>query len=670
MMNWNKYKFFYIICIQFVLVLAGHVFAGSESLASSMWPAIGFSVIFFLFDKKSLLPIFIGTALGQLFNQFVLIENPALTAIGFAIYFSTVSILEVILFKVIFTALKRKLTFKYSELLILVLSYIFSAIVGGIIVGITFYIIYQSPFLEIGSRWAIGDLFGMTIFSTILYYIYTIDKKINPLRVRSALLIAFYILFSLLMFLGDPSSNIYLHFVILFIPIYVYAAVYFQFSIFILLNMLHIVLFQIFYVHQINVDELGEVLVSINIVLLVLTFVSVFLKLILIETENQKRLVIEKNNKLNKVMSSIHKFFNLSSGFSTSIESFDENYMKSIFTLAKEMFGTFDGGSCYIVEEDHIKFIYAEGLNIEVLNELKFKKTEFSFEIDKPILHKISNEDITRLVGEQKLQKYLDATPIIMESVYMGFYLSEGKQGGVSFDILQGNDYRYTPQDLELFESFQKTMNDLYKSSILVEENQLMKNSVVMGLVRAINLYDNYTKGHCEDVAYVAKEIAVRMIFSPKQVGLIEIAGLLHDVGKLGIPRHILNKPARLTDEEYEIIKKHPQLGADILHDLPDMKEISTYIMHHHERWDGKGYPAKLREDETPIGAQILGVCDAACSMLEGRVYAAKKNVKEVIDELERFKGTQFSPVPTDILIKMLHNPKIVKKILAFYQEP
>ena len=159
------------------------------------------------------------------------------------------------------------------------------------------------------------------------------------------------------------------------------------------------------------------------------------------------------------------------------------------------------------------------------------------------------------------------------------------------------------------------------------------------------------------------------MGFTPKEINLIEIAGLLHDVGKLGIPRKILNKPARLTDEEYEVIKQHSQLGANILTDLPGMKDISSYILHHHERWDGFGYPAKLKEDQIPLGAQILGVCDAACSMLEGRVYAAKKSVDVVIDELIRCKGTQFAPGPTDILIKMLKDKKIVDKILAFYKE-
>mgnify|MGYP000938470375 CR=1 FL=1 len=236
-----------------------------------------------------------------------------------------------------------------------------------------------------------------------------------------------------------------------------------------------------------------------------------FLKLILIEFHYQKELVVEKNNRLNKVMTSIHQFFNLSSGFDSTLESFDKNYMKRIFTLAKEIFGNFDGGSCYIVDGEYIKFIYAEGLDIDVLNELKFKRKEFSFEMDRPIQHKISNDDIRRLIGENQLKAYTDSTPFIVESVYMGFYLSDGKLGGVSFDIFHGSEYRYTKQDLAVFESFQKTMNDLYKSSVLVKENQSLKNSVVMGLVRAINLYDNYTKGHCEDVSYVAREMMIGM---------------------------------------------------------------------------------------------------------------------------------------------------------------
>ena len=668
-MNWNKYKYIYIIIIQFLLVLAGHMFMGSDQLASSMWPAIGFAVVFYLNEKKSLLPIFIGTIIAHFVNQIFIVDNSWLLAIAYSIYFSVVSLIEVILFKSIYLYIKKKLTFRYLELVSLLVSYIVTAIIGGFIVTLTILIVYQQFNIGVGLRWAVGDFFGMAIFASTLYFVYSIDRRMTPLTWKSILTVLIYIIFSYVIFTSDPESHTYLHYVILFIPIYVVAAIYFTFAMFTFLNIIHILMFQLLYSSHININDLGSFLTSLNIVLLVLTFVSIFIKLVLLDNEMQKKLVIEKNDRLNKVMSSIHEFFNLSSGFDSTLESFDENYMKSIFTLAKEMFGNFDGGSSYMIDGEYVKFVYAEGMDIDNLNSFKFKTEAFSFEMDKPILHKISNKDLERTIGERKLQDYIDTNPVITESVYMGFYLSNGKLGGVSFDIFLGNDYHYTKEDLEVFESFQKTMNDLYKSSVLIEENQSLKNSVVLGLVRAVNLYDNYTKGHCEDVSYVAKEIAIRMGFDNKQVGLIEIAGLLHDVGKLGIPRTILNKPSKLTDEEYEVIKQHAQLGSDILSDLPDMTDIATYIKHHHERWDGKGYPTGLSENQIPIGAQILGVCDAACSMLEGRVYAKKKSVDDVIDELNRCKGTQFSPIPTDVLIGMLKNQKIVDKILAFYKE-
>jgi HD-GYP domain-containing protein (c-di-GMP phosphodiesterase class II) len=164
---------------------------------------------------------------------------------------------------------------------------------------------------------------------------------------------------------------------------------------------------------------------------------------------------------------------------------------------------------------------------------------------------------------------------------------------------------------------------------------------VFQGLIFAVDTKDRYTKQHSEDVARYGVFLAGRLGLDPDVIATIRVAGLLHDVGKIGVPDHILRKPGTLTPAEYDIVKQHVALGDLIVRDLPDVDVIRAGVRHHHERWDGDGYLDRLSGDDIPLVARILAVGDAFSAMTTTRPYRKAMTIHEALRRLEDAAGTQ-----------------------------
>lgn len=181
-----------------------------------------------------------------------------------------------------------------------------------------------------------------------------------------------------------------------------------------------------------------------------------------------------------------------------------------------------------------------------------------------------------------------------------------------------------------------------------------LSNQIMETLAGTIDAKDKYTKGHSSRVAEYALNIAKRMNKSEKEQQEIYYLGLLHDIGKIGIPDGIINKTSRLTDEEYKLIKTHPIIGAEILENISEMPELVRGARWHHERYDGRGYPDGLKGDEIPEAARIIGVADAYDAMTSKRSYRDMLPQSIVRAEIEKGKGNQFDPKAADKMLEMI----------------
>ena len=173
-------------------------------------------------------------------------------------------------------------------------------------------------------------------------------------------------------------------------------------------------------------------------------------------------------------------------------------------------------------------------------------------------------------------------------------------------------------------------------------------------LTEAIDAKDTYTNGHSGRVAEYAEMIAKRCGYTDEQLNNLYMMGLVHDVGKIGIPDAVINKPGKLTEEEFEVIKTHPVLGAKILGTIQGMPTLYTGARWHHERYDGTGYPDGLAGDKIPEEARIIAVADAYDAMTSRRSYRDALSQEIVRKEIEEGSGRQFDPRFAEIMLKLI----------------
>lgn len=215
---------------------------------------------------------------------------------------------------------------------------------------------------------------------------------------------------------------------------------------------------------------------------------------------------------------------------------------------------------------------------------------------------------------------------------------------------------------LELDRLQKNLQQEVEKQTRVAEERrqkvERLSVQVMSALAATIDAKDTYTNGHSTRVAEYAKEIARRIGKSEQEQEDIYYAGLLHDIGKIGIPGEIINKTSKLTDEEYEKIKTHPVIGSNILKKISEVQDIGVGARWHHERYDGRGYPDHLKGEEIPEVARIIGVADAYDAMTSKRSYRDVMPQEVVRGEIEKGKGAQFDPRFADVLLEMMNEDR------------
>jgi putative nucleotidyltransferase with HDIG domain len=198
-----------------------------------------------------------------------------------------------------------------------------------------------------------------------------------------------------------------------------------------------------------------------------------------------------------------------------------------------------------------------------------------------------------------------------------------------------------------------KTLHIIYMKQVnlVLQSMQITIEEVVNSFIVAVEAKDLYTFGHSERVSMYAVALAKYLPECTKEcLEKLRLTGLLHDIGKINIPEAILSKEGKLSDEEYEVIKTHPVVGARMVERIERLQELKDGVLYHHERWDGNGYPTKRKGKDIPIEARILAIADAFDAMTSNRSYRKGLTVDEAFQALEKGKGTQFDPQLIDVL--------------------
>ncbi len=261
---------------------------------------------------------------------------------------------------------------------------------------------------------------------------------------------------------------------------------------------------------------------------------------------------------------------------------------------------------------------------------------------DRPIIENQFDEQAGHLGQAARKIHTLIATPLMSTDHCKGMLLGINKVGG-DFDSI----------DLKLISSISSQAAVFLENHHLYEDLQDLLMGMLHALTASIDAKDPYTCGHSRRVALLSKKLAEMCGFYEERVRRVYLAGLLHDIGKIGMPESVLLKAGRLTDEEYADVKKHPEVGARILGGIPQMADLIPAILHHHERLDGHGYPQGMAGSDIPIEALIVGLADSFDAMTSSRTYRASMLLEAVVTEIRRCSGTQFDSHLVELLLSL-----------------
>ncbi len=305
--------------------------------------------------------------------------------------------------------------------------------------------------------------------------------------------------------------------------------------------------------------------------------------------------------------------------------------------------------------------------------EPKTKKTIRSAWAAADPVHKdtvLDNTLFEKFVGKRKAKPIIEARRLRNESrkrvrvtIIQPIFIRRTLHGFITL-LIDSPFGQITPGQLDVLTILTNSAAAAIANYNLYQDRQNSYMEAITGLANAIEARDKYTAGHTDRVSTLTRRLAQELGWSDKQLAHLVMGCTLHDIGKLSVPDSILNKPARLSEDEVRHMRCHPELGLKVIRGIELFKPAMAYIYAHHERWDGKGYPEGLRAEEIPIEGRLLAVTDTFDAMMSDRPYRRGSALGEAVAELQKYRGIQFDPKIVDLFVKILCEGKIDLKAL------
>jgi len=331
----------------------------------------------------------------------------------------------------------------------------------------------------------------------------------------------------------------------------------------------------------------------------------------------------------------------------------EDDYLIKVYEIAKKIISGYDYGMVFKYVDNYVYQLKTDGYNIQKLREFKLEKNIIKKCYPKTGLYLTKDSTIKKFMSEDRINEYSKYSPSSKELIYLSIKYQNRYIGGLFLELDKNSKLKYNKNDIKIVNTFQLLVESYYENleNAIKEENRLV--DIVKAMTNILEYHDKYTKYHSFNVANISKQIGKKMKLPNKDINELYLAGLLHDLGKTFIPSEILNKKEKLTDEEFEIIKRHPIDGFNVLDSIKNLDKIKHSVKHHHERCDGTGYPDGLKGNEIQLETQILSVADAYDAMTTNRPYRKAFSKEKAIEEIRNNSGTQFSPIVCEAFSKI-----------------
>lgn len=361
-------------------------------------------------------------------------------------------------------------------------------------------------------------------------------------------------------------------------------------------------------------------------------------------------------HQLEKMSHDLEEIFETATQINQAGLKSEEEYLDFLLSMLIDIIDTAEYGSVALFENEKWKFVSAKGHDLNKLQQIDLDKS-YHLKTDTVCIVKDILSNISRMPHE-KMEKIIDASKPIGHTMISELKFQNTVVGTISVDSPPESE-PFTNSDLRVFEAFTNFATAFLGLKRLFRAQTQFQQQLILAMIKILEIHDPYTKGHSENVGLLSAEIAREMNFDEEQINEIYWTGLVHDIGKINIPNTILLKSGRLTQEEYEQIKKHPVWGAEILDTSENIDVIVKSVRHHHERWDGHGYPAGLSKTDIPLYSRIIAVADTYDAMTSDRSYKKAVSKTIAIEEIKNNSGRQFDPYIVEVFCKIATRKRI-----------
>ncbi|HCZ06219.1 MAG TPA: hypothetical protein DHV12_03650 [Thermotogae bacterium] len=332
-----------------------------------------------------------------------------------------------------------------------------------------------------------------------------------------------------------------------------------------------------------------------------------------------------------------------------------EDYFENVLSFSIELIPSAEKGSIFLKDDSKWAIVAAVGYSKEEIASLELNVANF-FAPSKPSITKSLKEWHKDHNSSEVFSSWSKIFGNVRETLIVPLKDDGNIFGMVNLDISQERADHFNDEDILMAQRFAKMVSVFHLLREHAKREGRLHNKVALTIAKALEYYDTYTRGHSERVAKYTSLLAERLNLPRETVKRLYWAGLLHDIGKIFIPQAVLNKPGKLDEEEYELVKIHPLKSEELIRELEGMEDIALWVRHHHERWDGKGYPDGLSNGDIPLPSRILAVVDSYDAMITERPYRKALTRQGAIQELRENSLKQFDPQVVEVAITLFES--------------
>jgi len=383
-----------------------------------------------------------------------------------------------------------------------------------------------------------------------------------------------------------------------------------------------------------------------NLLLFTILLLSIVCNVVLAYT------IRKKQNQNKKLSIQLQKLKDLSTKFRDMVIQREDVFYKNLHNISVSFVKDVSESYLIYFDGDVGRVVsYVGGKNRATIIDKKITKTELPYSASR--VYVVNGSELKHIDFGPSQDKGIDSndSKVLISDIHIG--------GELKAKLLIERQEPFVDEEIDMIKSLSGFFTSFIATHNYVSNQGRFEKDMILTMIRILEYHDTYTKGHSKNVATIASLIAEKLGLNDELIRKTYWAALVHDVGKIVVPSSILNKESKLTIEEFEVIKKHPVYGHDFLSTSPELRDLARYVFHHHERWDGKGYPAGISGEEIPLISRIIMVADSWDAMRSDRPYRKGLSKEKATEEILKHSGAQFDPNIAKVFIKMLTDGEI-----------